>query len=123
MKLVAKNDSRLNYAVHINPILKAGIFAIDEAIRKHQETIVYDCSLFNGVNPDHVIPFSGDQAILYDFKNHPAADVGVSLLYSLGSELSALFTNESNDKQWDELTEIVVRLMNKPIYFDVKDNI
>lgn len=121
MKLVSHNDSSLDDAIHINEILKAGIFAIDEAVRKYQKTIIYDGNLFDGVNPDHVIPFSDDQAILYDFKNHLVADVGISLFYSLAVEFAVLLSEENNERQWNELKNIVVRLMNQPIYFFVKN--
>lgn len=117
MKLVSHNDSSLDDAVHINEILKAGIFAIDEAVRKHQKTIVYDGSLFDGLNPDHVIPFSDDQAILYDFKNHIVADVGLSLLHSMGFRFFGLLCDESTAREWEKLREIVSRLKGRPIYF------
>lgn len=117
MKLLPLNNGNLDGAVYINEILKAGIFAIDEAIRESKKAIIYDSSLFDGVNPDHIIPFSDDQAILYDFKNHRVVDVGLSLFYSLGVEFSALFTSENNDKQWDKIKNIVDRFINQQIYF------
>lgn len=117
MKLVSHNDSSLNGAVHINEILKAGIFAIDEALREKQKTIVYDNSLFDGVNPDHVIPFSDDQVILYDFKDHFAEDVGLSLLHSMGFRFSALLCDETSAREWKKLQEVVNRLKGRPIYF------
>jgi hypothetical protein len=107
MKLLPLNNGNLDGAVYINEILKAGIFAIDEAIRENKKAIIHDSSLFDGVNPDHIIPFSDDQAILYDFKNHRVVDVGLSLFYSLGVEFSALFTIENNDEQW-ELIKILL---------------
>ena len=122
MKLVSHNDSNLDGAVRINEILKAGIFAIDEAIRENKKATIHDSSLFDGVNPDHIIPFSNDQAILYDFKNHRVVDVGLSLFYSLGVELFAVSTNENNDKQWDQVKNIVDRFMNQQIYFICSGN-
>lgn len=124
MKLVAHNDSSLERAVHVNELLKAGIFAIDEALKERQEISAYDCNLFNGMNPDHSIPFCEDQAILYDFSNHLTEEVGLALFHSLGIRFSILLHDEeSMERQWDKIKNITERLMSQSIYFLVKNDI
>lgn len=119
MEYINENDNRVSNSLHINEVLKRGIFLFDEVIRGVGSELENKLNIENFKGIESNLPIFEEKVAIYNCQHHTFDEVAIAVFESLGFKYSS-FKIDASDEVWERLEVVVNKLKNQPIYFQLQ---